>query len=96
LGYCALLKLVTDALVKMAEDKHIITKELVGCLSPYIRGKIKLLSKTNLIEELNLASYYKKNRITSNPSICIPRTLFFMRFSFMSGMAFHLATLKKS
>ncbi|CAC9504933.1 Mobile element protein [uncultured Gammaproteobacteria bacterium] len=32
---------ITDALVKMAEDKHIITKELVGCLSPYIRGKIR-------------------------------------------------------
>ena len=29
---------ITDALVKMAEDKHIITKELVGCLSPYMSG----------------------------------------------------------
>lgn len=32
---------LTDVLVKMAEDGHTITKELVGCLSPYIRDKIR-------------------------------------------------------
>jgi len=32
---------LTEVLVKMAEDKHTITKELVGCLSPYIRDKIR-------------------------------------------------------
>ncbi len=32
---------LTDVLVKMAEDGHTITKELVSCLSPYIRDKIR-------------------------------------------------------
>ena len=38
---------ITDVLAKMAEDKHIITKELVGCLSPYIRDKIRRFGRYN-------------------------------------------------
>lgn len=39
---------ITDVLAKMAEDKHIITKELVGCLSPYIRDKIRRFGRYNV------------------------------------------------
>ncbi len=39
---------ITDVLAKMAEDKHIITKELVSCLSPYIRDKIRRFGRYNV------------------------------------------------
>ena len=36
---------LTDVLAQMASEEHTITKELVACLSPYIRDKIRRFGK---------------------------------------------------